>query len=393
MKPIRLTTLLLLLLLTGNLIAQNSIDELNRLITDYTNEINRSEQLLVKNHKNKSATQNKLSLVNKTLRSRRGIVSSLDRQITILDRDITAKNKEIEQLEARITLLRQQYASMIYSAYKNYKTNSALAFLFASRDFNDATLRIQYMRRYNAARKRKAAEIDSVSTRLKEQIAQLDAKRLLADRTRRNRNSEIKKLSQDEARYRTTLKTLQNDEKKIRDKIIQQEKQRRAAQSKIDKLISATSKQTKSSAQIQKDVRLTGQFDQNKGRLPIPLPGGVITDHFGEHPHPTQKGLKINNKGVDITGEKGSPVKCVFDGTVMSVNSIPGMKNVIIISHGDYFTVYCNIVRINVKTGDKVKTSQPIGSISESDDPSEYVLHFELWKQTARLNPEPWLQK
>ncbi len=393
MKPIRITAALLLLLLTGTLTAQNSIDELNRLIIDYTNEINRSEQLLAKNHKNKSATQNKLSLVNSSIRNRRGIVTSLEKQITILDSEITDKNREIGQLEAQVAKLREQYAQMIRSAYRNYKTNSAIAFLFASRDFNDATLRIQYMRRYNAARERKAAEIDSLSSRLKEQIAQLDAKREQVDRTRQNRTSEIKKLSEDEAKYRSTLKTLQNDEKKIRDKIIQQEKQRRAAQSKIDKLISATSKKTKSNAQKQKDVRLTGQFDQNKGRLPFPLPGGVVTDHFGEHPHPTQKGLKINNKGIDITGEKGSAVKCVFDGTVMSVNSIPGMKNVIIVSHGDYFTVYCNLVRINVKTGDKVKTSQILGAISESDDPAEYVLHFELWKQTSRLNPEPWLLK
>lgn len=393
MKTKKIITLFLLLLFAGTLTAQNSIEELNRLIQSYTNEINRSEQLLQKNHKNASATQNKLSLVGTSLRNRRGIVNSLDKQISILDKDIASKNKEINRLEEQITQLRGQYAQMIRAAYKNYLTNSAMAFLFASRDFNDATLRIEYMRRSNKARELKAAEIDSLASSLKEQIGQLDAKREQLDKTKQSRTSEIKKLSGDEARYKSTLKTLQNDEKKIRNQIIKQEKQRRDAQAKIDKIIAASSKQTKTSAQRKTDVILTGKFDQNKGLLPMPLREGVITDHFGEHPHPTQKGVKINNKGVDITGDRGSAVRCVFDGTVVSVNTIPGMKNVIIVSHGDYFTVYCNLVNINVKTGDKVKINQPIGSISQSDNPAEYVLHFELWKQTSRLNPEAWLQK
>ena len=393
MKPKIIITLALSLLLAGTLAAQNSIEELNRLIQGYTNEINRSEQLLQKNHKSKSATQNKLSLVGTSLRNRRNIVSSLDKQISILNKDITSKNKEIEMLEEQVAQLRGEYAQMIRTAYKNYLTNSAMAFLFASRDFNDATLRIEYMRRCNRARERKAAEIDSVATSLKEEIARLDTKREQLDKTKQSRTSEIKKLSSDETRYKNTLKTLQNDEKKIRNTIIQQEKQRRAAQAKIDKIIAASNKQNKTPAQKKSDVILTGQFDQNKGSLPMPLRDGVITDHFGEHPHPTQKGLKVNNKGVDITGERGSQARCVFDGTVVSVNTIPGMKNVVIVSHGDYFTVYCNLVKINVKTGDKVKINQPLGSISESENPSEYVLHFELWKQTSRLNPEHWLQK
>ena len=242
-------------------------------------------------------------------------------------------------------------------------------------------------------REKKAAEIDSVSTQLKEQIGLLDEKRSQIDETRRLRSDEIKKLSQDEKQYKTTLQTLKKDEDKIRKQIIQKEKQRRTAQAQIDKIISASSKKPKSKSEMEKDVYLTGQFDQNKGKLPLPLRSGVVTDHFGEHAHPTQKNLKINNTGVDITGEKGSQVKCVFDGTVKSVSNIPGMKNVIIVSHGDYFTVYCNLVKINVKTGDKVKINQVLGSISESDDPNEYVLHFELWKQTSRLNPELWLQK
>lgn len=296
-------------------------------------------------------------------------------------------------LEEQVAQMRGEYAQMIRTAYKNYLTNSAMAFLFASRDFNDATLRIEYMRRCNRARERKAAEIDSVATSLKEEIARLDTKREQLDQNEAKPHERNQETQQRRDRYKNTLKTLQNDEKKIRNTIIQQEKQRRAAQAKIDKIIAASNKQNKTPAQKKSDVILTGQFDQNKGSLPMPLRDGVITDHFGEHPHPTQKGLKVNNKGVDITGERGAQARCVFDGTVVSVNTIPGMKNVVIVSHGDYFTVYCNLVKINVKTGDKVKINQPLGSISESENPSEYVLHFELWKQTSRLNPEHWLQK
>lgn len=127
-------------------------------------------------------------------------------------------------------------------------------------------------------------------------------------------------------------------------------------------------------------------FDQ----LPMPVTG-VIIDHFGVHQHPTQKNLTVNNKGINIAAERGGSVFSVFDGVVSRVVFISGLNNCVMIRHGEYFTVYSNLTNVNVKTGDVVSLNQKIGSLSNSNDNEDNTLHFELWRGTTNLDPEPWL--
>ena len=138
---------------------------------------------------------------------------------------------------------------------------------------------------------------------------------------------------------------------------------------------------------------VSDNFGSNVGKLPWPVQRGVIVSRFGKQPHPVISGVEIDNKGIDISTTTGSDARAVFDGEVRKVFSIPGTQNAVIIRHGEYLSVYTHIDKVYVSVGDKVKAKQAIGKIYTDDAENKTVLHLEIWKGSATLNPANWLAK
>ncbi|MBE5034467.1 murein hydrolase activator EnvC family protein [Gallalistipes aquisgranensis] len=392
----RLCILLFLVLGAGSVGAQ-SLESLREQIRRAEEEIRINTELLNKTRKDQRMTQSQLKLIQSRIRNRQNIVRSLEKQIDLINTDINGKSDTVKLLTARLDALKEDYASMIRAAYKNYKLNNFLVFLFASKDFNDATRRIAFMKRYNRMREIKAAEIDSVSKRLSGEISALDTQRAQLDQTRSSRTRELASLGKDETQYRGAVNQLKARESKISRELRTKKAQIERAQQQIQRIIAEEARKSKatpkSAAQKQADYELSGRFDQNMGRLPYPIRGGVVIDRYGVHAHPTQKGLTINNKGVNIAGERGAAVHCVFEGTVSRIFFFQGLNNNVMIRHGNFITVYSNLASVHVKTGDKVTTGQVIGRIPDSDNDDDCMLHFEIWKETQNLNPESWLRR
>ncbi len=121
-----------------------------------------------------------------------------------------------------------------------------------------------------------------------------------------------------------------------------------------------------------------------------PVSSGFISSKFGKHPHPVMKGIMQDNPGVDIQTQKDESVKSVYDGKVIQIAYVPGMYNVVILQHGEYYTVYSRLKEVNVKKGTLVKRAQPLGAV-HTDTNGVSEVHFEVWKNYAKLNPEQWL--
>jgi murein hydrolase activator len=101
----------------------------------------------------------------------------------------------------------------------------------------------------------------------------------------------------------------------------------------------------------------------------------------------------VNNNGVNIATTRGAQARAVFEGEVTGITSIPGAGWLVIVRHGDYLTVYTNLSDVLVKTGDKVKLKQAIGTVMTNDE-GQTELHFEVWKGgVGKLNPEEWLAR
>jgi murein hydrolase activator len=133
------------------------------------------------------------------------------------------------------------------------------------------------------------------------------------------------------------------------------------------------------------------EFQNNRGKLPWPVSNGVITGHFGRQPHPTIQSVEIVNNGIDIRTEVGAPVRAVFEGTVVGTQFIPGYDYMVILKHGEYYTVYSNLEEVSVKKGDEVSIRQSIGKVSTDRKSNTSEVHFEIWKEKTRLNPQDWV--
>lgn len=379
------------------LAAPPTIESLQAEIKKAEEEIRVSNELLEKNRKDQKLSQSELKIVRNKINNRKNIISKLENQIAIINSDIESRNSNIGKLNKELETLKKEYAQMIYESYKNYKLNNFLVFLFASRDFNDATRRIEYMRRYNTMREEKAAEITALSQRITNEIVELDTKREELNSTRTTRSDEITKLSKDENQYQKSVNTLKANEKKLASTVKQKQQQINKAQQQIQKIIAEEAKKNqnvkRTAAEQEQFVALSGRFEDNKGKLPYPVSGGVVIDQYGTHPHPTQKGITVNNKGINIAAAAGAEVRCVFEGVVTRIFFFQGLNNNIMVRHGDYITVYSNLETVGVKTGDKVAINQRLGTISSGSDSDDHMVHFEIWKETTNLNPSQWLRR
>lgn len=400
MTRTRLLLTLLFALATLSVPAQQ-LESLREEIRQAEEEIKMTNQLLSKTQKNQQTTDRQLNLIRNKIRNRKNIISNLEKQSGLIENNIGAKNTTIRSLEQDLNRLRQEYAAMVYDSYKNYKLNNFMLFLFASRDFNDATLRIAYMHRYNRMREQKAAEIDSVSASVGREISSLQSQKEELDKVRRSRNEELTSLDKDETQYRTSSQKLQQEAGKLNSIIKANRKRIEQMQKQIRQIIAEESRKNKAKPQTSEqrefDVKLSGQFEQNTGKLPYPV-RGVIVNNYGLHSHTAIKGVVEKNQGVDIAAEPGAEVRAVFEGEVSQVLLNQWTNKVVLLRHGNYLTLYSNLASVNVKVGDRVTLNQPIGRIASSEDSYDCTLHFEVWKLDAQnnpvnLNPEKWLRR
>ena len=394
----RLLLILAALFCALNLAAQNqSLDALRDEIRRAEEEIRATNELLAKTKKDKQVTQNQLKLIQNRIRNRKQIIANLEKQTQVINGDIGTKNDTVHAMQNELTQLRKEYADMVYAAYKNYKLNNFLVFLFASKDFNDATRRISYMRRYNRMRQQKAEQIKSVADSLHVQIGELENRKAELTKVRDTRTQEVSSLGKDEKQYQSSLSEINTKSGKLSSEIRKKQSQINKLHQRIQAIIAEEARKNratpKSAAQEEYIANLSGRFDQNKGLMPYPVRGGVIVDRYGVHPHATQKGLMVNNKGVNIASGSGAEVRAVFEGDITQIVFVQGLNNTVIIRHGNYLTTYSNLASVNVKTGDKVTLNQVIGRLSNSDNSDDCVLHFEIWKETENLNPEQWLRR
>lgn len=152
--------------------------------------------------------------------------------------------------------------------------------------------------------------------------------------------------------------------------------------------IAAAKKEAQEATLSSVDRMLSGGFEANRGRLPMPISGGYrIVSHFGQYNVQGLKGVTLDNKGINIQGKPGCVARSIYDGEVSAVFGYGGMWNVLV-RHGAYISVYCNLKSVSVHKGQKVSTRQALGAVG-----SDNLLQFQLRKETAKLNPEAWLSR
>ncbi len=371
-----------------------TIDELNAQIKRAEQEIAKNEKLLKEVTASKKSNQTEIKLLQSKITSREKVVTSLGKQINIISKDIAAKQGDISSMQSNLEKLKGEYAEMVRVAYKNHLLGAPLHFIFSSEDVGVATHRLGLLARYNRALERRAEEIAVRTQEVVGEVASLTEQQSALDKTRTEHQKTLKTLDKEKKQLSDAGKKLAANEKKISKELKKKREAMRKAQQTLQKIIDEETRKTKrtmTDAERRAVTALNGRFDQNRGKMLMPVNGGIIIERFGKHQHPTQKHITVVNKGVNIAAPKGSEVFAVFEGEVARVMFISGLNNCVMLRHGDYFTIYSNLATVSVKAGDKVGTQTKLGTISAGDNPDDYQLHFEVWFHTINQDPEIWL--
>jgi len=365
-------------------------------------EIAYTNKLLSETKKSTQVTMGQLVLINNQIKQREQLIRNINAEIRSLNNSIETHNKSIEILKKELSELKEQYARMIYYAYKNKSAYNRLMFIFSASDFNQAYKRMKYMQQYSEYRKKQAEQIVEKQQELEAKLIELELflsekkdllsaqnkERSALDSQRDDKSKAVAGLRQKEQELSRTLREKEAAAQRLQKAIetIIAEEIRKAA----ERARKASSTEI---ALTPEERALSNNFVANKGKLPWPLVRAVVTNFFGEQPHPVLPGIKVSNKGVDMATTKGAKVRAVFDGSVIRVIEMPMYRNVVIVSHGEYFSVYSKLDQVYVKVGDKVKTRQDIGLVYTNNEEGKTELHFQVWKGSVFLDPLHWLAR
>lgn len=436
---------LVLLLFFGNGMgsyAQNSkkVKALKAQQSRLQKNLKKSQQDLNKTGKEVKSGQNYLLYIDRQLDERLEYIRSLETEMEKLEAEMVVLRADIASLDAQLADKKQKYIRAIRFAAQFPKVRNTLLFVLSAKNFTQMYRRARYAREYAVYQHDLGKQIQQKQSELMEsQNALLASKSRMVDLLHEVMRQR-RKLNDQQVRQQQYVQNLKKKESDLRDMVRKQQSELNALNKKIDDLIAYEIEQARKRAEAEakrkaeaeakrraaankkkpsagstktsssnpsgtssgksqassgswltaEDKRLEGTFVQNKGRLPVPITGQYrISGHFGRYNVPGLKNVTLDNKGVNYVGKSGARARCVFDGEVSSVFQFSGTKNVLV-RHGSYISVYCNLSSVIVAKGQKLKARDIIGTIA-SDDSGNCVLHFQLRKETTKLNPEAWI--
>jgi len=376
-----------------------SISDLQKKRQDATNDIEFTTRLLKEVQKNERSSLNRLQLLNNKITQRNTVISSINSEIVVYQEFVDNNSMVIEMLNTDIVQIKNEYAELIRSAYRNRNAYDNILFLLSAENVNQAHRRFLYLKRYTAYRENQAEVISTMQLVLNENIVKLEQQKLTKQRLINETQKETRQLSNEKLQQNSEYKKLHNEQRKLRKKLKQQQKVEQQLEREIQRIIEEEARKSRESGgsgfALTPEQKLVGDnFAQNKRKLPWPVERGIIIEHFGIHQHPVLTNVQIKNNGINIATEIGSKVRAVFNGEVSRVFGISGGNTAVIIRHGKYLSVYSNLREAVVKKGDKVSTKQIIGTVYfDKDDGSKSVLKFQIWHESQKLNPEDWIGK
>jgi septal ring factor EnvC (AmiA/AmiB activator) len=381
------------LLITATFGYSQSIKELEKNRNKTEQEIEFTSKLLTETEKQRVQSLNQLNTLKKQVELRKKLISDFEKQIQLVEKDIDEKNLIIAGLQKDLNNLKKEYAKLIRFAWRNRVNMQIIIFIFASNDFNQAYRRIRFYQQLLKFRDKQAKEITNIKQLIQGEIESLTKQRENLTQLKIEKGNEILNLGQEETRYAVNIKQLKNKEKQLRKEIEERKRAMEVLDKAIADLIAEEAKRAAERDKVRDSryLRLSDGFAGNKGKLPWPTSPGVIIGEFGEHNHPVLKDIKIRNNGIDISTGPNSQVRAIFEGEVKKVVNIPGSNVSVIIRHGDYLSVYSNLIKISVKVGDTVTAAQIIGEAFTEPGSGQGILNLQIWQENKIQNPMHWI--
>jgi septal ring factor EnvC (AmiA/AmiB activator) len=399
-------TLLFLVLFwigTGVVLSQSTTkrqQELEAQRVRLKNEIKQINELLFSSKKNRKNVVTEVEDLQVKLSVREELIKVTNAQVNLLTRKINLNERNISDQRKELEALKEDYAKMIQNSYASKSLQNRLMFLFSSENFLQAYKRIQYLKQYTQYRRKQGLAIAE-----KTQLLQELNKALIEEKSKKLVLVEENKMVQEQLKkernaQENLIKSLRRKERSLAAQISKKEKEARAIDREIDRLIraaiaasnKAAGKRGKKTFELTPEAKLiAANFEANRGRLPWPLDKGVVIQGFGRQRHPVVKTTTIQSNGVTIATAPSTQVRAVFEGEVMSVVTFKGSNPSVLIRHGNYITVYKNLGKLYVKKGDKVKAKEAIGEVFTNQQTGKTEIQFSIFNNVKVLNPKGWI--
>ena len=358
-------------------------------------------------------TLGQLSVLNKKINVQEKYLSNINRELRAIDDDIYLSNLEIYRLQKQLDTLKAQYAKTVVYAYKNRSNYDYLNFIFSANSFNDAIRRVSYLKKYREYREKQVSTILETQEMIEQRKNQQLGKKVKKNEALENQTKQVQELAVQKKEKDAIVSKLKSQEKDLKKQITAKQKKDRDLQNSINTIvkreIEAARKESEKKAAAEKkstattnpvtnpttnpgttttptnprtkpttttkptvvfnsdaDLKVSGNFEANRGKLPWPVDNGYVKIHFGAY---SIEGtlLKGDNPGITISTQTGNIVKSVFDGEVVGVYNL-GDGIAITIRHGRYFTTYSYLTGVSISKGATVKTGQAIGKAGKDDD-------------------------
>lgn len=363
--------------------------------------IENTKVLINQTRATKKLTLSEINIVNRQIRYRQKLIDNYNFQLRKMDEKIQEINRQVNSLKNTNKILKEEYKKMLLYAFKNRDPNYKFLYIISASTFSEAFHRMKYIQHYKDYRLKQIDRIKKTQEALvisKEQLNKeiKNKKDLLEIKEKEKLNYLTDKNSQ-----LISLEKIKRNENKLAEELEKNNAERReiakAVKKAIEDEIKALEKLKKAKFSLTPEgLAMSKSFNKNKGKLIWPVERGEITSKYGRHQHHVVSTAYVDNNGIDITTSKNANVRSVFEGKVTSVLIIPGAGRVVMVSHGEYRTVYANLQEVYVKKGDIVKPKENLGKLLAKESGISES-HFEIWRILSSgmntVNPSLWLSK
>ena len=409
-----LCTLLLIPLMLSAQTKQKELEQRKRALLE---QIKQMSALRTEQTKQHQRTRQQIEVANEKIQMRTRRIKLGQQQANLLAKEIADNEEQMRTLKKELEFHKEEYAKTIKQSYKSKSSQNKLLFLFSSENFAQAYKRLSYMKQYVNYRKEQVALINEKTEKIKHINDTLITQRDQKTRVLAEQRQEQQTLQGEKKELEALAVSIREKERSYAAQIREKQKQAAAIDREIQRLIrlaiieankreqarlaaksgGKTSTKASSDAEVAfvltpETKKVADSFEANKGNLIWPVAKGYKAQGFGVYYDPVYPELQHYNNGVTIATERGGEARCVFEGEVSAIQSIPGSNKVVQVRHGNYITIYYNLTDVYVKKGDKVKTKEPLGKIF-TDSSGKTEMKFFLYKNTTRLNPEFWIHK
>jgi len=399
---------IILLLISVCVQGQNDKAALERKKQQILKEIQVAERLLKQGREQEKSVISQIEQQVAKIRLRESLIQTNERKKQIYDQEIVTNERQLKKLNAELEVLKKDYANIVLKSYKSRSEKSRIMFVLSSKNFVQAYRRLQYMKQYASFRKSRGEEIKHLTGQLivlnQVILEQKREKELLIESNKK----EIEVFEKEKEEKTELVQTLKHQQKKIVEEIRKKHQESMAIEKRIEQLIKesilaankkkAAAEGSKTKTTNNATISLTPEaktladgFRYNKGKLPWPVEKGLVTKRFGLQPHPVEKSIMIESNGVEITTERGGRARAVFSGQVVDIQLMPNNTAIIMVRHGNYNTVYSNVINLVVRKGDNINTKQDLGEIHYNELLGKAVLKFLIYENSFKQDPQHWI--